>query len=676
MRLGVRLFFVTILLFFACSRVLPMARAQPLKQFSAGFERDVNRYRWSADLQVGQRFGAWDVALANRFSSDAFILFADELSFRDENRLVWRAGRPLGARFALRFHGEAAWFSLSRVFTQATYAGLRFAPRPDVWVEPMAGVAWDQRPGALIEAGREASLRTDAGPAFGVRLGAAPPPLNGYRLTAEGEGSWQLINPRRARAIRLGGRAERTFETTRFSSEVRVSSFRRDAYQAVSFLNRNTPTNRLSETVEATTSDTLMAALELDTPLFRGIRLRTRLNAALNSRLVRTLRAPAEVLFFDTDFDRQSFDLESGVRYETPDVEARLGLQVGAEVERRILANREALPTAQAAQKTDLLRQADFDRGYVTFLGRARANLTGFLALNFDGTASVLRHDTPEVNPDDRDEVFYNGSFGALFRLSRYLRAEVRLFGSYFHTVYLRAERSAENNVQRSLRLRPAVTWTPSPRTQMRLGSEVRATYTVDDFVLPGRRPSDQSAREMRYNLDAEHDFGSGVQVWATGSLSELRLGRFLSDRFAEIPFDTLRTYSGWVRLRTGHRLTAEIGLRFFIRSDFDRATTVRYARVDADGNPIRDEAGNPLTATITRPGRERIEQTGPTFALEWPMRRRSTLRLDGWLTIQHVRQRLYGGLPEGLEDRIRRAGQRGVRTLIPNLSVTMLWVF
>ncbi len=674
--LGARPGVAVIFVFLTCSCVLPVVRAQPARQFSAGFERDVNRYRWSAGLRFDQRFGVWDVALTNRFSSDAFILFADELSFRDENRLVWRAGRPLGGRFGLRFHGEAAWFSLSRVFSQAAYAGLRYALRPGVWVEPMAGVAWDQRPGALIEAGTEAPLRTDAGPAFGVRLGAAPPLINGYRINVEGEGAWQLINPRRARALRLHGRAERSFEGTRFTSEVRLSSFRRDAYQAVSFLNRNTPTSRLSETVEATTSDTLTAALELDAPLFRGIRLLTRLDVSVNSRLVRTLGAPADVLFFDSDFKRRSFDLETGMRYETPDVEVRLGLLGGAEVERRILANREALPTAQAAQKSDLLRQADFDRGYVTLLGRARANLTRFLALNFDGTASVLRHDTPEVNPDDRDEVFYNGSFGARFRLSRYLQADVQLFGSYFHTVYLRAERSAENNVQRSLRLRPAVTWTPAPRTRMRLSSEVRATYTVDDFVLPGRRPTDQSAREMRYNLDVTHDFGADVQVRAAGSLSELRLGRFLSDRFAEIPFDTLRTYSGWLRLRTGRRVSAEIGFRFFIRSDFDRATTVRYARVDAEGNPIRDEAGNALTATITRPGRERIEQVGPTFAIEWPMRRRSALRLDGWLTVQHVRQRLYGGLPEDLADRIRRAGRRGVRTLIPNLAVTMLWVF
>ncbi|QXD14356.1 outer membrane beta-barrel protein [Rhodocaloribacter litoris] len=655
---------------------VPVVRAQPVRQFEAGFERDVNRYRWTAALQVSQPVGAWTFDLTNRFASDAFILFEDRLSFRDENRLAWRASRAGTAMLEPRLEGRAAWFSLSRVFSQELYGGMRYRPRPYAWVEPVVGLALDQRPGALTEAGTPPPLRTDAGPAAGVRLALTPPPVDAYHLRLEGEGTWQFITPRRGRMLRLHGRAERTFEATRLTTEVRLASFRRDAYQANSFLNRNVPTDRLSETVEATTSDTLFAFVELETPIRGRLNLRSRLDVALNNRFVRTLRAPDDVLFFDSDFNRRAFDLDLGLTYDTPDLALRLGFQGGAEVERRDLANAGDLPPALAGPNRRLLRQADYDRGHVTLLARLRATLTPFLALHLDGTASALRHDTPEINPDDRDEILYNGTAGLLLQPSRYLQIDIQLFGSYFHTVYLRAERSAENNVQRSLRLRPSVRWTPAPRTQVRLTSEVRATYTVDDFVLAGRRPSDQSAREMRYELDVTQDFGRGLRVLARGGLSDLHLGRFLADRFAEIPFDTLRTYSGWLRLQAGQRITAEIGLRFFIRSDFDRATTVRYERVDENGQVLRDENGQILTTTITRPGRERIEQVGPTCALLWPMRGGSALRLDGWLTVQHVRRRLYGDLPEGAADRIRRAGRRGTRTLIPNLAVSVLWRF
>ena len=45
----------------------------------------------------------------------------------------------------------------------------------------------------------------------------------------------------------------------------------------------------------------------------------------------------------------------------------------------------------------------------------------------------------------------------------------------------------------------------PAPLTRVVLTSEVRATYTTADVVLPGRVAEDQSARELRYELEAEH---------------------------------------------------------------------------------------------------------------------------------------------------------------------------
>jgi hypothetical protein len=476
--------------------------------------------------------------------------------------------------------------------------------------------------------------------------------------------------------VQVLGHAERLFEDTRLSTDVQFSSFRRDAYQAVSFLNRDTPSDRLSETVEATTSDTLAAALELDAPLVRHLRLVSRLDFSVNNRLIRTLRAPDQTLFFDTDFNRRTIDLDLGVLYERRRLTTRVTLRGGAEVERRSLVNDENLPTTQASQKSTLLKQGDYDRGHLMLMVNSRAFLTRRVAAVFDGSASILRHDTPESNADDRDEVYYNGQFGVEMTLNRYLRADLKLFGTYYHTVYLKASRSAENNIQRSLRLRPSVRWTPSERTRIQASSEVRATYTVDDFLLPGRRPTDQAAREMRYDLNLEQDLGRGRVLRADGSLSDLRLGRFLDNIFAEIPFDTLRTYSGWVRLRAGRRTTAEVGLRFLIRSDYNRATGVRYPRLDETGAGVVDERGNAVRNTITRPGRERISQVGPTCALTWPMRRGTTLRIDGWFTFQRVRQRLYGGLPEPTAPLIRRAARDGTRTIIPNLSMRMEWRF
>ncbi|NBC17892.1 MAG: hypothetical protein GVY18_11325 [Bacteroidetes bacterium] len=658
-----------------CLLGVQAARAQPVRHLETSFERDVNRYRWRYGLQVAQQVGAWQLALTNRFRSDAFILFDDRYTFRDENQLVWSADRSLPGALSLRSRGTLGWFSQSDVFSQELYGGVRYAPTEYAWVEPSVGLAMDQRSGAA-PAGEKPPLRFDAGPAYGLRF-TLTPPVDGYQIRLEGDAAWQSISPRRGRGLYLNGALGHRIEETQLTARVRLASVRRDAYQAVSFLNRDDPT-RQPETIEATTSDTLEATVELDAPVYRHFHITSRIDVEAGNRFIRTEQAPDDALFFETDFRRRAADGELAVRYQRPRLMGRLAARAGAATERRQLANREDLPPTEAAQKGNLLQQADYDEGSFSLRTRLRGEPLRRLVLTFDGAARIIRHDTPEANPDDRDEVFYTGEVGALLRLSRYLEADLKAYGSYNHTVYINAERSAENNVQRSLRLRPSIRWTPSSRTRVEVAPEVRATYTVDDFVLPGRRSTDQSAREVRMAGAVEQEVAEGLRVLGDGSYSDLRLGRLLWDTFAEIPFDTLRTYSGWLRVQAQvtPRLFAETGVRLFIRSDFDRATTVRYARVGADGEVLRDEAGAVLLTSITREGRQIIEQIGPTTSLTWSLPGGSALRVEGWLYVQHTWQRLYGDLPDDAADRITAAARDGSRRIVPNLTVTARWAF
>ena len=58
--------------------------------------------------------------------------------------------------------------------------------------------------------------------------------------------------------MKARGRGERFFDKSRFASEVSYSNVRRDTYQGVSFLNRDANLDPISETIEATTSDTFL----------------------------------------------------------------------------------------------------------------------------------------------------------------------------------------------------------------------------------------------------------------------------------------------------------------------------------------------------------------------------------------------------------------------------------
>lgn len=628
-----------------------------------GFERDVNRYRWSAGFMSHVQTGDWSIDLRNQYRSDAFLLFDDRLSFRDENRTRFSATSFGSAgRSGPVIFGGADWYSLSRVFRQDVWGGYRFWPNDRLWLEPALGFATDARPGFGIST-LEAPVRTDAGWAAGFRFGMPRTDLGGYVTRLEGVAQVQRTSPRTGRVVRSLLDSERLFGNTRLRTRVSGSSVRRDAYQAASFLNRDDAVGRRAETVESTRSDTVLVGVDIESRLAAPLWLTGSLDVAVNSRNVETLRAPADALYFDSNFNRRTVDVTLAARYEGARSQARIAASGGAEVERRRLVNSDDLPQAQAAQKLNLLRQADNERGFFGLQTSFLTSVKPWWDIQFDGSANILRHDTPQVNPDDRDELLYNALLGTRLRLRDNLEIMLQISGSRFHTVYLKAIRSAENSVQRSIRYRPAVQWRHGSKTRIRLASEVRATYTVDDFVLAGRRPTDQAAREMRYELDAEHAISGGPRFLFSGSLSDLQLGRFLDNVFAEIPFDTLRTVSAWGRIQTGTRVQAEVGMRVFIRTDFDRSATVRY---------VIPETGE--EAVISRTGRQRIDQTGPTMAIIWPMRRNAYLRVDGWATFQKVSHNLYGDLPEGREALIRSVAGKGRTTMIPNLAVSMLW--
>jgi hypothetical protein len=644
------------------------AEAQPLRQISSGFDRDLNRYRWSAEINLEQPVSAWDIRMANRYTSDAYLLTGNRLSLRDENRITWEGTRPLRQGLSLVTRGRGLWFEQGSGTRQA-YAlnqeatfGVRF--QTDwLMVEPGAGAAWDQRPGIPGLDGLF-PLRSDVGPAASLRFGMAPPPLDDYLLSAEGEFAMQAITPRHGRVIRVQGGAERTFEATRLVASVSYGSLRRDAYQAVSFLNRDRMGDRRAETIEATTSDTLMVGLAVESLLFGPFSLIGRTDVGVTQRSIRTHRAPSEALYYDSDQNRRLLRAEGGVQMDTDRFQASVTIRAGGEAERRELANRASLPPIPAAQAAELLQQADFDRGTVLLRSRLRAAFSSAVVLTLDGTASILRHDTPVTNPDDRDEAYHTALASLILRPQSSVEVMVNAFGSYHHTVYLNALRSAENNRQRSLRVRPIVRWQAAPGTRIDLATELRATYTVADFVLPGRRPNDQSAREMRYDLSVDHQLAPGLAVAAMAAHSDLRLGRLIWERFAEIPFDTLRTYSGWLRIRTTGTIASEVGFRIYARSDYERAMTVNYA---TDHNSAR---------TVTRAGREWVIQTGPTCSVRWNMSDRGVLRLDGWLNTQNIRRRLYGELPEDDAFLIRDAARSFDRRVVPNLSLTAGWSF
>ena len=638
---------------------IPNLNAQSSLQQNTEFAREVNRYRWEAMTVWNAQLGRWKVDLRNQFISDAYLQFHDRIRFRDENQLDLTVLRPIGSHYGLIMQGDLNWFGAGRASSQTLLFGVQMTPSATLKLKTAWGLASDRRPG-IDRNSQKRSLRVDTGPAAAVSINLQPREMQGYHVSFYSNAAWKHISPRREGDLSLAGTAMRLFGPAKLESNARFAIHRRDTYQATSFLNRGQM--RDPESVEATISDTLDANFLIQTSVLKVLRVIAQIDVRLNQRRIRTPRIPEEFITFETNFVRQALNGQIGLYYQKERIDAELRAEYGAVNERRMLSNSDQLPPSEVAQKRTLLHQADYDEGMFALSGRFRGEVLPALSILFTGSSRILRHDTPPVNRDDRDEVYHTATLALDHRRSRYLRMELRLFGSHHHTVFLNAVRSAENSIQRTLRLRPSMEWTPASLTRIQLTSEVRATYTTEDFVLPGRRSSDQSAREMRLESDVEHRLFSDTDLKLSASFSDLRLGRLRWDSFTEIPFDTLRTYNAWLRVQSGHQVRGELGWRIFLRSDYDRALTVRYRLPDGM-----------TTGSITRTGKRWIIQSGPSGAIYWT-RGQTTLRLDAWANWQHLRYRLYGDLPSASVEVIQKAARRGTRRLIPLVSLSMLW--
>ncbi|HYE58635.1 MAG TPA: hypothetical protein VD948_09025 [Rhodothermales bacterium] len=616
--------------------------------------RDVGRYRYEATVGYAVRVGRWHLQTTGRLVSDAFEGASGRLAFRDE----WRAGaslwRPGGSGRAVGMRIVATGFPQSQVYSHHAQGVYRVAADA-LLAELRGGLALEGRPGAPLGAVSAPALRQDAGPAAGASF-ALMRQLGAYALTVQALADGALVGPRRRRDARAVLHLMLPEAASRFEGRLTAASVRRDAYGAASFLNR---TDAPAEAIEATASDTLEGGLAFEAPLLGALRWSLGADGGFVVRRVRFHRAPEGALVFDTDFRRQRFDGEGAVAFSRGAHEARLVLSGGAAREERTLVNAAALPVAEATQKADLLEQADFDRGHLALAARFRTGW-GRWSAALEALREVTRLDTPERNPDDRDEA--RGAVTAALQvwLHPTLAAGLEVTGTDLQTVYLRRARSAESQRRRSLRLRPFLDLS-GDRTRLRLTSEVRATYTRDRFRMTTRDPADASAREWRTEADLGHTFARDLRLDVALTVSDLRLARLAVDRFAEVPTDTIRTLGVRLMLLRGRRSRVGFGARLFERSDYERSVTVTYAHEGAE-------------ATLTRPGRSRLRQVGPLALVVVPVRGRSFVQLEGWLARQHTWAVLRGTLPPAIAAAARGAARRGTARMLPQATLGAVW--
>jgi hypothetical protein len=187
-------------------------------------------------------------------------------------------------------------------------------------------------------------------------------------------------------------------------------------------------------------------------------------------------------------------------------------------------------------------------------------------------SARMLRYDTPSpLNVEDRDELLVVASIGTRHHVNRYLDVDLMLDGTVSHLVYLLSDRSANNNINRVLRLSPRTTYRPGPSFMTMNAFEVLANYTVYDFEQQVALVKSFSFRQFGW-IDSSSvqltrkiglDFFAYLKLYERGQLKWSEFRERTENSYIE------KTYVVQARFSPQPGLLFAVGIRFFSQSRF-----------------------------------------------------------------------------------------------------------
>lgn len=264
------------------------------------------------------------------------------------------------------------------------------------------------------------------------------------------------------------------------------------------------------------------------------------------------------------------------------------------------------------------LRTQEIQRDNATMrtsmLGRGEIRLSAVDTLRVEGSGSLLRYDTPSaLNYDDRDELSVLASVSYARRFTPTLSFALTLSGQDVHVVFLRAQRSAQNNVFRVLRLSPTI-YINGAVVTMQPQCEVLANYTVYDFDESAGATQSYSLRQLSYRDSMRIQLTPALHIEAQLLLRYSERSSFSWTDFAEVPQVSNAQYLGKMLIfSTDVGWSIGAGARAYL---FKQKTLALTAD---EGNSLRFWA--------------------PETAIRYTTASGSTLSISGWYEFQVVNE-------------------------------------
>jgi hypothetical protein len=569
------------------------------------FDRNLNTYNWMGRLFVDTVFGKTSVRIAQNYNTNIIQVDAGSGGRRklvsSQENLNLGVGEKLNENLGLQFRWSSLVYSddkavgLSNASGHSALGGLDLTPLPFLSITPLFGYRWDN----------QETIR-DRGPSYMLAGELREIDLDGYRLLGRGQYQEDRLDPRSLANHfgRVG--VQKTFiGRTRDSLEFAFNRLKREFYALA------------DSTIESRIDNVLSFTNLLDYEIDRNL-LATVFATVSTRGLDKDLRALSagspQSTQFNTRIEEFRLDTYFQAEYRSPDGGTAGQVRVG--YTERNEAHTAKAPANLTLSQTVLFNERDKQEKTKDNLAR-RTSLSGLLTLplslsdrlTVSGGAGILRYDTPSaLNVEDRDELLIVGSVATSHRITPALELGIALDGTLSHTVYLLKERSANNNINRVLRLAPRTLVRPTGFLTSANMFEVLANYTVYDFEREVAEARSFSYRQFAW-IDSTVvglteriglHFFSYIKLYERGQLNWAEFTERTENAFTD------QTYALQLRFVPSPLVLLAVGIQYFSQS--------RY----------RFEEREKQLESFQR-------SIGPTCVLSYDLGRSGQLNFHGW---------------------------------------------
>lgn len=581
-----------------------------------GVDKITNTFVWTinADLDMPTSFGQF--RFNNQYRASAFRTASVATRDDQQSQIAWE--QPITSTFkaALRqswiLSQDSRSIGLNSLQRLNGALGLVYTPIQHAKIEALGG----------LESSTQLGVHA-TGPVALVRGNLDSYALDDWQLAGNALADWQQLDPRRTNTdMDVYARVARVLDE---GTSLKLSA--QKTLRGREFFTNVSPSLPLN--VEQRTEDIQQINADISYALtpelgigFTGV--------VMSNSINRSYDTPMQDVAL-TSVSRQLSELSIDVEAHAQLSIDGLNAFVSGSVFQRSEQNGVQDVFGLAPASLQSVRSQEFQRDNETFrtrlLARGEYQPTEQDTFRLDVSGWLLRYDTPSLlNDDDRDELSTIATVSWSRKLSSNLSMNLGLSGQYLHLVFLRATRSAFNNVNRVLRLSPSFVLQTSGVT-MQPQFEILANYTAYDYDGTNSAARSFSFRQISYRDSLRVRITPVISIESQVLFRYFERASFQWNEFAESPETGNLEYLAKVLLASNVSPLASIhaGLRLYTLDQRSIA------------------AGSPQVLSGS------LHSIGPEVALRYATSAGSTLSLTGWYEFQTINQTQTRYLPNML---------------------------